>query len=247
MSRSHALVSWSSGKDSAWALHEIRRANRIEPVGLLTTVTETFGRVSIHGVREGLLQRQAEEAELPLRTVSIPHPCSNAIYEEALLAELARARADGISHVVFGDLFLEDVRQYRERLLARAGVAGDFPLWGRNTRELAREMLDGGLRAVLVCVDPARLPESFAGREFDESFLAERPAEVDACGERGEFHTFARAGPMFRQEIPVCRGEVVCRDGLVYADLNEMPGRESGTRFDRPRSSSSRRCSRPTP
>jgi uncharacterized protein (TIGR00290 family) len=216
-----ALVSWSSGKDSAWALHEIRRANRFEPVCLLTTVSETFGRVSIHGVREGLLRRQAEETELPLRTVSIPHPCSNAIYEEALLAELARARCEGITHVVFGDLFLEDVREYRERLLARAGVSGVFPLWGRDTGELAREMLDGGLAAVLVCVDPVRLPESFAGREFDESFLAERPAEVDACGERGEFHTFARGGPMFRREIRVRGGRVVRRDSLVFADLLE--------------------------
>jgi uncharacterized protein (TIGR00290 family) len=219
----------------------------VEPVGLLTTVTETFGRVSIHGVREELLQRQAEETGLPLRTVSIPHPCSNEIYEETLLAELARARGDGITHVVFGDLFLEDVRQYREKLLARAGVAGVFPLWGRDTSELAREMIDGGLRAVLVCVDPARLPERFAGMEFDESFLAERPTEVDACGERGEFHTFARAGPMFQRDVPVVRGEVVRRDGLVYADLIERGSRESEATIDRPRSSSSRRCSRPPP
>jgi diphthamide synthase (EF-2-diphthine--ammonia ligase) len=184
-------------------------------------VTETFGRVSIHGVREALLRRQSQETELPLRTVSIPNPCSNAIYEEALLAELDRARGEGITHVVFGDLFLEDIREYRERLLARAGFAGVFPLWGRDTGELAREMLDGGLAAVLVCVDPARLPESFAGREFDESFLAERPAQVDACGERGEFHTFARAGPMFRRDIPVRGGRVVRRDSLVFADLLE--------------------------
>jgi uncharacterized protein (TIGR00290 family) len=221
VNRPRALVSWSSGKDSAWALHEVRRANRIEPVGLLTTVTEAFGRVSIHGVREDLLRRQAWEAGLPLRTVSIPHPCSNAAYEEALLAELDRARGEGITHVVFGDLFLEDIREYRERLLGRAGLAGVFPLWGRDTGELAREMLDGGLGAVLVCVDPARLPESFAGREFDGSFLAERPVDVDACGERGEFHTFARAGPMFRRDVPVRRGVVVRRDGLVFADLVE--------------------------
>jgi len=225
--RPSALVSWSSGKDSAWALHEVRRANRIEPVGLLTTVTETFGRVSIHGVREGLLRRQAREAELPLITVSIPHPCSNAIYEEALLAELDRARGEGITHVIFGDLFLEDVREYREKLLNRADLAGVFPLWGRDTGELAREMLDGGLRAVLVCVDPTRLPERFAGREFDESFLADRPAGVDACGERGEFHTFVRAGPMFRREIPVRGGVVVRRDSLVFADLVESDAPDS--------------------
>jgi uncharacterized protein (TIGR00290 family) len=221
VNRPRALVSWSSGKDSAWALHEVRRANQIEPVGLLTTVNETFGRVSIHGVREDLLRRQASETELPLRTVSIPHPCSNAIYEEAVLAELDRARVEGITHVVFGDLFLDEVREYRERLLARAGLAGVFPLWGRETGELAREMIDGGLRAVLACVDPARLPEEFAGREFDESFLADRPAGVDACGERGEFHTFARAGPMFRREIPVRGGCVVRRDEMVFADLLE--------------------------
>lgn len=221
MSRPRALVSWSSGKDSAWALHEVWRGNRIEPVGLLTTVTETFGRVSIHGVREDLLRRQAQEARLPLRIVPIPHPCSNAIYEEALLAELDRARGEGITQVVFGDLFLDDVREYRERLLGRAGLEGVFPLWGRDTGELARKMLDGGIGAVLVCVDPLRLPESFAGREFDASFLAERPVEVDACGERGEFHTFVRAGPMFRQAIPVRRGVIVRRDGLVFADLVE--------------------------
>jgi len=221
VSRPRALVSWSSGKDSAWALHEVRQANRFEPVALLTTVTGTFGRVSIHGVREELLRRQAEETGLPLRTVSIPHPCSNALYEDAVLTELSLARRQGITHVVFGDLFLEDVREYRERLLAREGLEGVFPLWGRATDELAGEMLGGGLRAVLVCVDPARLPGRFAGREFDAAFLEERPAEVDACGERGEFHTFAHAGPMFRREIRVTRGEIVGRDGLVYADLCE--------------------------
>ena len=160
--------------------------------------------------------------------VPIPHPCSNETYEKALLAELAGAREEGITHVVFGDLFLEDVRAYRERLLERAGLAGVFPLWGRDPRDLAAEMVAGGLRAILVCVDPARLSEEFAGRDFDEVFLAGLPSEVDPCGERGEFHTFARAGPMFRREILVRRGEVVRRDGLVYADLIE--NLEPGTR-----------------
>jgi uncharacterized protein (TIGR00290 family) len=223
-----ALVSWSSGKDSAWALHAVRLARQFELAGLLTTVTSTYGRVSIHGVREELLRRQAAELELPLRVVPIPHPCSNEIYEEAFLAELAGASQEGITHVVFGDLFLEDVRAYRERLLERAGLAGVFPLWGRDTRDLAVEMVAGGLRAILVCVDPARLSEEFAGRDFDEVFLAGLPSEVDPCGERGEFHTFARAGPMFRREIVVRRGEVVQRDGLAYADLIE--NLEPGTR-----------------
>jgi uncharacterized protein (TIGR00290 family) len=221
MSPPRALVSWSSGKDSAWALQAVRLARRIEPVGLLTTVTATYRRVSIHGVREQLLCRQAEEVGLPLRSVPIPYPCSNQNYEEALLAELARARDEGITHVVFGDLFLEDVRAYRERLLEHAGLAGVFPLWGRETGGLAREMIAGGLRAVLVCVDPERVPDSFAGRAFDESFLADLPPAIDPCGERGEFHTFALAGPMFQQEIPVRSGEVVRRDGLVFADLLE--------------------------
>ena len=221
MSRPRALVSWSSGKDGAWALHTLNLAKQIEPVGLLTTVTEAYGRVSMHGVREELLVRQAEEVGLPLRIVSIPSPCPNDLYEEAFLAELVRARKAGITHIVFGDLFLEEVRAYREKLLERAGLIGVFPLWRRETRALAREMLAGGLRAVLVCVDPEKVPASFAGRDLDGELLAELPAGVDPCGERGEFHTFARAGPMLRQEIAVERGEVVRRDGFVFADLLE--------------------------
>ena len=227
MGRPRALVSWSSGKDGAWALHTLSLAKQVEPAGLLTTVTAAYGRVSMHGVREELLVRQAEEVGLPLRVVSIPSPCPNELYEEAFLAELARARTAGITHVVFGDLFLEDVRAYREKLLERAGLAGVFPLWGRETGALAREMLAGGLRAVLVCVDPEKMPLSFAGRDFDRDLLAELPAGVDPCGERGEFHTFARAGPMFRREIAVELGEVVRRDGFVFADLREgssVPG-----------------------
>jgi uncharacterized protein (TIGR00290 family) len=240
MSPPRALVSWSSGKDSAWALHAVRIEKRIEPVGLLTAVTATYGRVSIHGVREELLRRQSEQVGLPLCAVSIPYPCSNEIYEESILAALARARDEGITRVVFGDLFLEDVRAYRERLLERAGLEGVFPLWGRDTGELAREMIAGGLRAVLVCVDAARVPDTFAGREFDEALLADLPPGIDPCGERGEFHTFACAGPMFQREIPVRSGEVVRRDGLVFADLLE--GSLPGTRFGPPRSSFSPRC-----
>jgi uncharacterized protein (TIGR00290 family) len=217
--RPRALVSWSSGKDAAWALHTLRLSNPVEPAALLTTVTAAYGRVSMHGVREELLDRQAEEVGLPLRVVSIPSPCPNDLYEEALLAELARARRAGITHVVFGDLFLEDVRAYRERLLERAGLTGVFPLWGRETGALAREMLAGGLRAILVCVDPEKMSASFAGRDFDWDLLADLPPGVDPCGERGEFHTFARAGPMFRRELAVERGEVVQRDGFVFADL----------------------------
>lgn len=221
MSLPPALVSWSTGKDSAWSLHAVRTEKRVEPAGLLTTVTAPYGRVSIHGVREELLRRQAQETGLPLRRVSIPYPCSNDVYEEALLGELTRAREEGITHVVFGDLFLEDVREYRERLLERARLTGVFPLWRRDTRELATEMLAGGLRGVLVCVDSARLPPTFAGRRFDESLLADLPARVDPCGERGEFHTFACAGPMFRKEIAVSTGETVPKDGLVFIDLFE--------------------------
>jgi len=227
VSRPRAIVSWSSGKDAAWALHTLRLANSVEPAALLTTVTAAYGRVSMHGVREELLVRQAQEVGLPLRVVTIPSPCPNDLYEEAFLAELARARTAGITHVVFGDLFLEDVRVYRERLLERAGLTGVFPLWRRETRALATEMLAGGLRAVLVCVDPEKVPASFAGRDFDPKLLGELPAGIDPCGERGEFHTFARAGPMFRREIGVARGEVVQRDGFVFADLLEgssVPG-----------------------
>jgi uncharacterized protein (TIGR00290 family) len=214
-----ALLAWSSGKDGAWALHEVRRAGALDVVGLLTTVTTTFGRVSMHAVREDLLDRQAAAAGLPCRKVRIPWPCPNERYEAEMAATLAAARAEGVTRLIFGDLFLADVRAYRERTLAGTGLEPVFPLWGRDTRALAREMVDGGLRAVLTCVDPRALDRRFAGRSFDAALLAELPASVDPCGERGEFHTFAWDGPMFAAPIPVTPGEVVEREGFVFADL----------------------------
>ena len=214
-----ALVAWSSGKDSAWALHEVRRAGEVDVAGLLTTVTETFARVSMHAVREELLDRQAAAAGLPCRKVRIPWPCPNAVYEARMADALAAARADGITHVVFGDLFLADIRAYREAKLAGSGISPLFPLWGRDTAALADEMIAGGLRATLTCVDPAKLDRSFAGRPYDRALLASLPAGVDPCGENGEFHTFAWGGPMFSAPIAVDAGEVLLREGFAFADL----------------------------
>ncbi len=217
--RERAWVAWSSGKDAAWALHQVRAAGALEVTGLLTTVTETYGRVSMHAVREELLARQAAAAGVPLRTVRIPWPCPNGVYEREMAAALAAARAEGVTRVVFGDLFLADVRAYRERQLAGTGVAPEFPLWGRDTAALAREMLAGGLEARLTCVDPRKVPRTLAGARFDAALLAALPAGVDPCGENGEFHTFACAGPMFTAPVPVAPGEVVEREGFVFADL----------------------------
>ncbi len=219
MPRPRALVAWSSGKDSAWALHELRRAGEVEVAGLLTTVTDPFARVSMHAVREELLDRQAASLGLPCRKVRIPWPCPNDRYEREMGRALAEARADGITHAVFGDLFLEDVRAYREARLAGTGIAPLFPLWGRDTARLAREMIDGGLRAVLTCVDPRRVSASLAGRAFDAALLAELPPGVDPCGENGEFHSFAWAGPMFGSPVPITPGEVVEREGFTFADV----------------------------
>jgi uncharacterized protein (TIGR00290 family) len=214
-----ALVSWSSGKDAAYALREVVRTGVVTPVGLLTTVSEAFGRVSMHGVREELLRRQAGVVGLPLTTVRIPYPCPNEVYEREMGRALASARSQGIRHVVFGDLFLEDIRRYRESRMAEVGMQCVFPLWHRPTGELAREMIHAGIRARLVCVDPRTLPRSFAGREFDGRLLTDLPPEVDPCGERGEFHTFVTDAPSFRSPVAVRLGEVVDRDGFVFADL----------------------------
>jgi uncharacterized protein (TIGR00290 family) len=221
--RPKAIVAWSSGKDSAWALHEVRREGALDVVGLLTTVTDAFSRVSMHAVREELLDRQARALGLPCRKVRIPSPCPNEAYEAAMAAALREARDAGVTHVVFGDLFLEDVRAYREEKLAASGLSPVFPLWGRDTAALAAEMLSGGLAATLTCVDPRKVDPRLAGRAFDAALLADLPAGVDPCGENGEFHTFVHGGPMFSAVIAVEPGEVVARGGFVFADL--VPGR----------------------
>jgi uncharacterized protein (TIGR00290 family) len=220
VARPRAWLAWSSGKDSAWALHTIRQQGEFEVVALLTTINRTHRRVAMHAVRETLVEMQAAAAgPLPLVKVPIPSPCSNEIYEQAMSEAMARARAEGVRHVVFGDLFLEDIRAYREKHLAACGTTPVFPVWGKNTRRLAEEMLTGGLSALLTCVDPRKLDRAFAGRRFDAHLLGELPPSVDPCGENGEFHTFANAGPMFEREIPVEAGEIVERDGFVFADL----------------------------
>jgi uncharacterized protein (TIGR00290 family) len=217
--RPKAWLAWSSGKDSAWALHTVRQAGEFDVVALLTTVNRTHSRVAMHAVRESLLETQAAAAGLPLLQVPIPSPCPNEIYEQAMSEAMKRAQSEGVGHVIFGDLFLEDVRAYRERQLAKCGMTPLFPLWGRDTRQLAQDMLAGGLSAFLTCVDPRQLDRAFAGRRFDKELLAALPRHVDPCGEHGEFHTFTNAGPMFRVEIPVAAGEIVERDGFVFADL----------------------------
>lgn len=219
MTQPRALLSWSSGKDAAWALHALRQAGEVEIVGLLTTINRSFDRVAMHAVRESLLEAQAEAAGLPLWKVEIPWPCPNEAYEAAMAAACARAVAEGIEAIAFGDLFLEDVRDYRIQKLAGTGLRPLFPLWGRPTDQLATEMIAGGLKATLTCVDPKVLDPSFAGRDFDATLLADLPAGVDPCGERGEFHSFAWDGPMFRHPLPVRRGEVVEREGFAFADL----------------------------
>jgi len=213
------LVSWSSGKDSAWLVHVLRARGGVAPAALLTTVNEAAQRVAMHAVRVDLLQAQADAVGVPLWQVPIPSPCSNEEYERAMERAVGRAVADGFTHVAFGDLFLEDVRRYREERLAGSGLTPLFPLFGIDTTTLAQEMVKGGLRARLTCIDPRALDRRFAGREFDAALLAELPDSVDPCGERGEFHTFAYDGPMFAHPVPVVSGEIVERDGFVFADL----------------------------
>ena len=213
------LLSWSSGKDSAWALHRLRQTHPGAVAGLLTTMNESAGRVAMHAVRESLVRAQAEAAGLPLHLVRIPSPCPNEIYEERMAALLHDARAEGYTHVAFGDLFLEDVRRYREDRMRGSGLAPLFPLWGMPTRALADEMIGAGLRAYLTCVDPRRIDASFAGRAFDHALLADLPADVDPCGEHGEFHSFVWGGPMFARALDVRPGIVVERDGFVFADV----------------------------
>jgi uncharacterized protein (TIGR00290 family) len=212
------LVSWSSGKDSAWMLHTLRQQG-LSPAALLTSINEAADRVAMHGVRHSVLRAQADAARLPLITVPLPHPCSNEIYEQRMSAAVKDALAQGFTHVAFGDLFLEDVRRYREERMAGTGLTPMFPLWGRPTSELGHEMIRGGLEARITCVDPRVLPAAFTGRAYDEALLQELPAGVDPCGERGEFHTCVTGGPMFNGRLDVHTGEVVERDGFVFCDL----------------------------
>ena len=217
------LVSWSSGKDSAWMVHVLRQSGDLGPGALLTTFNEVAGRVSMHAVRRALVESQAAALDLPLVAVDLPFPCPNETYEARMRDAVKAAVCAGFTHVAFGDLFLEDVRRYREERLAGSGLTPIFPLWGRPTGALAREMVAGGLRATLTSVDPRQLDREFVGRTFDAAFLDRLPPGVDPCGERGEFHTFAWAGPMFHAPLPVTPGEIVERDGFVFADV--LPAR----------------------
>jgi uncharacterized protein (TIGR00290 family) len=217
--RKKVLVSWSSGKDSAWMLHVLKQDTALDIGALLTTMNEQFDRVAMHAVRRRLLEEQSQASGVPLWTVPLPWPCSNDEYEARMRTAVAKAVAEGFTHVAFGDLFLDDVRRYREDRLDGSGLSPLFPIWGIPTDRLANEMIDGGLRAVLTCVNPKHLDRSFAGRQFDRALLTELPAGVDPCGERGEFHSFAYDGPMFHRPVTVAAGEVVERDGFVFADI----------------------------
>jgi uncharacterized protein (TIGR00290 family) len=213
------LLSWSSGKDSAWALHVLNRQHPGAVAALLTTVNEAMNRVAMHGVRREVLEAQARAARLPLRVVEIPHPCANDVYEERLGAAVAAAVADGFTHAAFGDLFLEDVRRYREDRLAGSGLTPLFPLWELSTRTLARDMIAGGLRARIACVDTRVLDRRFVGRTFDDSLLDDLPASVDPCGEKGEFHTCVFDGPMFCEFMDLEPGRLEDREPFTWVDL----------------------------
>jgi uncharacterized protein (TIGR00290 family) len=213
------LLSWSSGKDSAWTLHVMRKRGDVEIVGLLTTLNSEFDRVAMHGTRRAVLEGQAAAAGLPLWVIPLPWPCSNEVYEQRMADACRRAINEGVEAIAFGDLFLADVRAYREKQLAGTGLEPLFPLWEIPTDKLAREMITGGLRTKIVCVDTKQLDASFAGREFNHDLLSSFPAHIDPCGERGEFHTCVYAGPMFERAIELEAGEVVNRDGFVFADF----------------------------
>src|SRR5438105_2489633 len=217
--RRKTLLSWSSGKDSAWALHVLRQRSDLEIAGLMTTVNQLFQRIAIHGVRLELLQRQAEAVGLPLHIVDLPYPCSNSEYEVAMEKFIEQSKQKGIECMAFGDLFLADIKEYREAKLTGTGIEALFPIWLTPTDQLAKDMISSGLRAVVTCVDPKQVPASFAGREFNEQFLIDLPDQVDPCGERGEFHTFAFDGPMFDRAVGVEVGEVTEREGFIYADV----------------------------
>jgi uncharacterized protein (TIGR00290 family) len=213
------LLSWSSGKDSAWALHVLRQQGKYEVVGLLTTFNQEADRVAMHAVRRELVARQAELADLPLWPVLLPWPCPNEQYESLMAQTCAKALSEGIEAIAFGDLFLQDVRAYRELQMRGTGLEPIFPIWGTPTLELAREMISSGLQAKLTCVDTAKLNSKFAGRDFDETFLSSLPDGIDPCGENGEFHSFVYAGPMMNSAIPVTTGKILTQDGFRFVDL----------------------------
>lgn len=217
--KKRTLLSWSSGKDSAWALHILRQQSDIEVVGLFCTVNQEFERVAMHAVRIELIQQQAESVGLPIQLIPIPHPCSNSEYETIMNEFIKQVKKQGIECFAFGDLFLEDVRKYREVSLADTGITPIFPIWGKETKTLSKEMVNSGLRAKITCVDPKHLSSDFAGKEYNKSFLEQISASIDPCGENGEFHSFAFDGPMFKKEINICVGETVSRDGFVFTDL----------------------------
>jgi uncharacterized protein (TIGR00290 family) len=213
------LLSWSSGKDSAWTLHSLLLQPDVEVVGLYTTINKEFERVAMHAVRTELLYQQAKSLDLPIEIIHISNPCSNAQYETAMGEFITRAKQLEIEYLAFGDLFLEDVRKYREEKLAGTGITPIFPIWGKNTKSLSKEMIDCGLKAIITCVDPKQLSADFSGKNYDNSFLKQIPESVDPCGEKGEFHSFTFGGPMFKDEIKIQIGETVSRDGFVFTDL----------------------------
>jgi len=214
------VLSWSSGKDSAWTLYQLQQSEDVEIIGLLTTLNSEFNRVAMHAVREELLDAQANAADLPLFKVPLPWPCSNADYETIMKSTLTKFKAElGVTHIAFGDLFLEDVRSYRVEKMKQSEIDPLFPIWGLSTKELSIKMIESGLSAYLTCVDPKKISESFAGHKFDKDFLSKINSDVDPCGENGEFHTFVNSGPMFNSDIPITIGETVKKDDFIFTDM----------------------------
>lgn len=218
LKRHKAILSWSSGKDSAYALYQVLQDPQFEIVCLLTTVTDSYKRVSMHGVREELLDLQAKATGIPMEKIRIPSPCTNEIYEEKMTEFLNRWKQKGVHHVIFGDLFLEDIRQYREKSLAKIEMQGVFPLWHQDTKLLSKKMIRDGFKAILTCVDLKKLPKEFSGRNFDADLLSNLPVGIDPCGENGEFHSFVYAGPIFKKEISIAIGETIEKEGFAFTD-----------------------------
>ena len=227
--KKRTLLSWSSGKDIAWALYVLRQQSEIDIVGLFTTVNQEFKRVAMHAVRNELVQQQAESVGLPIQLIPIPYPCTNAKYDTIMAAFIAQVKKQGIDCIAFGDLYLEDIRKYREKNLEGTGITPIFPLWGKDTEMLSKEMVKHGLRAIVTCIDPKIMPSALAGKEYNALFLELVPASVDPCGENGEFHSFAFDGPMFKSAINIEVGETVSRDGLLFTDV--LPGQHRTTAY----------------